>query len=234
MFIDDRIIFIHNPRAAGTSIRRALLKGLNPNEHIPFPGNLPSSTSHNQKHSFAWMTQMRLERNIWKDRYKFAVVRNPYDRLVSFYGLFRKAHTGAKMDQAKDEHKFHKFFAAFDSRDFNALSKQQMRKAYRGAMNLSFKDWLKFCDFHNWNNCRYLDGVRPIIRIPQVTWFDGLDRVFRFEDMKEIRAFLLEMGYHDPVPENVTQHAPWKDYYDDETRAWVADVFKEDIEKYGY
>lgn len=234
MFIDNKIIFIHNPRAAGTATRRALKRGDEPNKNLPYPGHLPSMTSRNQKHAFASMVKMKISRKEWEDRFKFAIVRNPFERLVSLYGLFHKAHTGETMDLAKDDHKFDKFYAAFDHTDLNRFTKGRQRKFYRQAMKLNFKDWLALTYTHNWNNCRYLDGRKPMTQIQQIEWFTGLDRVFRFEELDELSEFLVERGYHPLKQENQSRHEPWQNYYDDETMAMVSEAFAEDIQRFGY
>lgn len=60
-----RLIFVHNPKTAGTSIRSAL----------DIPGEVPShrTPTHLVHH------------RTWEEYFSFVVVRNPFDRLVSSY-----------------------------------------------------------------------------------------------------------------------------------------------------
>lgn len=231
LFIDDKVIFIHNPRAAGTATRRALCMGEDPNLNIPFPGNKISRTSSNQKHSFARMVRHAIPRDEWDRKFKFAIVRNPFERLVSLYGLFRKPHSG--IDDAKTDHKIEKFRVAFGGLDRD-MDKKTLKKFYNKALSLDFKTWVHFCDRHCWNGCAYLGRNRSLIRIQQHEWFDGLDRVFRFEELYKVSDFLLGQGYDCLERENQSSHRQWESYYDDETYRFVADIYRDDIEMFGY
>jgi hypothetical protein len=230
MVIDDKVIFVHCPRTSGTSIRRALLHGDDPNseENLQAPGRLNSRRSwKNQKHAYASMIRENVHPVIWDRRFKFSVVRNPWDRMVSLYGLFRKKHQG-------DKYKINKFMVTLRKVP-RFRNKDQKQEFIAHAMDLSFKDWIAFCNKYGWNNCQYLGRRFPMIQVPQSRWFTGLDKVFRFEDREEINEFLLSMGYPIPVPENESKReGDWRSYYDQETYTMIGNYFKEDIERFGY
>ena len=245
--IDEQVIFIHNPRAAGTSVRRALAHGKDPNLTIPWPGNVPTAWTTNSKHAFAGTVRVELADSplvpdgAWETRFKFAVVRNPHERLVSLYGLFRRPTEPARQAKylvdGKHPHKIDKFILALNPSGVNleAMRKVQKKRLCNLALGLGFKDWLLgFCEEYHWNPCRYLDSERPITRIQQVEWFGGLDKVFKFEELDELHDGLVERGYPVPRPENQTDHAPWESYYDAETHDWVSEIFRDDIRRFGY
>ena len=74
----ERIVFIHAPRTSGTSIENEILK----NQLVP----------DNQKHLRASQIKRHLE-NKWSDYFKFTIVRNPWDRVISFYHqIFHEAY----------------------------------------------------------------------------------------------------------------------------------------------
>ena len=246
MHIDSRVIFVHNPRAAGTSIRRALVHGENPHLSVSWPGNLKSSVSRNRKHGLASYVKAKLPPRIWDRRFKFSVVRNPHDRLVSLYGLFRRPMEeryqaeGGPTKRGDPRWKLDKLIASLhrDGMDQRLLKLQKL-KLLRMAFGLGFKDWLKFCDEYCWNAIAYIEESRaglprPLTCIPQVEWFDGLDRVFKFEELDELYDVLVGMGYPVPVVENQTEREPWESYYDAETFDRVAATFHEDIRRFGY
>ncbi len=249
MIIDEQVIFIHNPRAAGTSVRRALLHGADPNAagNIPYPGNVASAWTQNQKHAFAGMVRGAIPVEVWESRFKLAIVRNPFERLVSLYGLFRRPLERVGMglpDRAsvwkrqtqRQPYKLNKLILAISHPDVHRdISKAAKFNLHRVAFECDFKTWLLvFCETYCWNGCKYLDRERPLTRIQQVEWFEGLDAVFKFEEMDALRDCLSGRGYRLPVPENATEHAPWQSYYDAETYDWAAAAFKDDIERFRY
>jgi len=69
--IIDNIIFIHPPRCSGTSIERSLVADR-------------SITLH-QKHHTASFAKNLCGPDVWTNSVKFAVVRNPFDRVISMY-----------------------------------------------------------------------------------------------------------------------------------------------------
>ncbi len=247
MHIDEKVIFIHNLRAAGTATRRALVFGNDPNKSISYPGNVPTSVSNNSKHLFASLAREKIPPEVWAARFKFAIVRNPWDRVVSLYGLFRRPRE-AKFQSSTRETKWgdprwklNKIIFALDREGINLeIPKIKKVKLYRWALELGFKDWLKFCDDYRWNAVNYVEQPharkrqRPITRIPQVEWFDGLDKVFKFEQLEEMYDVLVDLGYPVPVIENQTERDPWQAYYDDADYDLVAEAFKLDIERFGY
>lgn len=67
------VIFIHIPKTGGTSINRAL--------KLP----PPDKSKQIAKHYTLAVIKKHLPPNIWAEAYKFAFVRNPYERLFSHY-----------------------------------------------------------------------------------------------------------------------------------------------------
>ena len=70
---------------------------------------------------------------------------------------------------------------------------------------------------------------------PQCAWFvkDGkiiVDKVYRFEALGELeRDLSLTLGHI-----NASKHRHYRKHHTDETRKWVAKVYAEDIERFGY
>src|SRR5580658_4759926 len=82
-----KFIYIHIPKCAGSSVRRALQQA---GATMTFEG----AASEDQRRSFKiqWLhhftaasLQPLVSRYAWKTYFKFAFVRNPWDLLVSFY-----------------------------------------------------------------------------------------------------------------------------------------------------
>lgn len=239
MHLDEQILFVHNPRTSGTSIRRALLRGTDPNHELQFPAALPDMG----KHAFPYQIKKKMQTSrfipadTWDNVFKFSIVRNPWDRMVSLYGLFRRfgqADFKARSAHAKVPIKLRKFINQLEHPTIHSqMDKGLMTDIVLDALKLDFKDWLKFCDEYSWQGCPYL-GLRPMTRIPQSKWFDGLDMVLRFEDRDYIDTLLTERGYPPCTRDNTTKRRDWRGYYDSESYDLVADAFRVDAKRFGY
>tara|TARA_R110000824_G_scaffold250330_2_gene439097 strand:- start:377 stop:1069 length:693 start_codon:yes stop_codon:yes gene_type:complete len=156
-----------------------------------------------------------------------AVVRNPYDRLVSMYSFARRNEW---------------MFAAYLIGDYSFGSFCRVM--------LEAKDDADF--LHAFTQKSYLMLDDEI----------GVDRVLRFENINEefktfltdfnipltkvshpsvIRATRLAQGTHIPdavnpvLPhENQTPHAPYKDFYCEETKSMVHKMWEEDLDEFKY
>lgn len=71
--IHDDFVFIHIPKTGGTSIRQMFIRD--------YPGSL---TIYGEKH----LPLREYFDSLVQDRFKFTIVRNPYERQVSFYQHF--------------------------------------------------------------------------------------------------------------------------------------------------
>lgn len=96
-------------------------------------------------------------------------------------------------------------------------------------LSRSFREWVLEDGAH------FHDGGIPIIA-PCVFWLKDANFVGRFERRDEDLKVLCEI-LDRPFPdkhEGKTQRGPYRDYYDAETKAWVAERYSEDIRAYGY
>jgi hypothetical protein len=122
----------------------------------------------------------------------FAVVRNPWDRVVSLWAFWNKLK--------KEDVLFDAFVRNLQSYKFSENS------------------WFTFDQ-------------------PQKAWIpDGVTYLLKFETLEQ--DFVQIQNFYectDPLPKvNVSQHEDYHTYYTDETRDIVAQVFKDDIEAFGY
>ena len=97
-----KFIFIHVPKCAGTSIKRALYPYCN--KHDQFFGghpDVPEDNNEISKHSTAMEIKSFATEEKWKDYYSFAFVRSPIDRMISLYNWWH--HTDGLFDLKKKE-----------------------------------------------------------------------------------------------------------------------------------
>ncbi len=85
MFISHKykVIFVHIQRAGGSSIHR-VFQQYDPDLVETLPIN---SAMKRTKHSFITDIRNAVDRDIFENYLKFCVVRNPFDRMVSWYHM---------------------------------------------------------------------------------------------------------------------------------------------------
>jgi hypothetical protein len=200
-----KCIFIHIPKTGGGTIRD-ILGGIL--DIIPLFKRL-YYIFYCIEYDHMTYTQMLEYDNISndiKDYFSFAIVRNPWDRLLSEY-MYKKKY--------------------YDMRLIN-------------ANKLSFRDFVyKVQDILSKNNPHLMISHF----IPQYKFIydenDNLqvDYVGKFENLKEEITKLsnkYNIGFYINLQKKETNHKHYSEYYDDDTRAIIADIYSKDIELFGY
>ena len=80
-----KLLFIHVPKCAGTTINSAILVAVN--RGVPSPDFRLRGQG---AHPFAVEVRKQVGRKDWALCWKFGVVRNPWDRMVSLHGFLRE------------------------------------------------------------------------------------------------------------------------------------------------
>lgn len=139
--------------------------------------------------------------------YVFAVVRNPYDAVVSLYEKMRGKYAPLLADPTSWVHE---------------------QPAYRASMEVaqeaSFSDWLVFHLTRRSNAALPLAVVRPPRRFPR--HYDHADRIMRFEtlqhDFDEVLRDLTLKPMEIPVLNRTERDRDHRGYYDRKAR-WLAE-----------
>jgi hypothetical protein len=191
-FDEHRTIFVHIPKCAGVSLSQSLFG-------CPTGGH---ATMHEYQIVFS-PREMR-------DYFKFTVVRNPWDRLVSAF-LFLK--NGGLNDEDRVWAKEH--LSQYD--DFDDFVE-------RGLDKTSIQSWTHFrpqCDFI----C--LRQGEPSVDF--IGYYENLQADFSFICQRlHVDAQLPKLNESRFPKEN------YESYYTEETRRKVADVYADDIRVLGY
>jgi hypothetical protein len=200
--------FIHVPKTGGTSI-----------------GKWITSSAHEcKKLSNAEHVNFFLFDEIYKNDV-FAVARNPYDRLVSYYYHF------GNMIYNK-------------TKKGNEIFNKQMDEWNKGFKNFVFE-----CKYLTWRKTilnslfLYADGSQWIAN-PQVKYI-GKDlsnfTIMKFENLEnDFQLLQHKLNDYRPLPEKNTTNSkplkrgPWQDYYDNETKQEVYKYWQQDFELLGY
>ncbi len=182
---NKNFVFIHINKTAGTSIIKLTGK--------PF-----------RKHLTVKNVIEVIGQKKWDEAYKFTVIRNPWDKVVSHY-KFR-----IKMNESKMAKK------RIDFKDWVACTYGEPKNKFyynRPQMFLPQVEWLK-------NNEGKID-IDKIIRFENLN--EGINEVFKTLEIEHKLQHL-----------NRTYRTNYRDFYDDQTKQIVTDWFHEDIKEFGY
>ena len=178
-------VFIHINKTAGTSIGNAI--GL-PVKH----------------HQTASEIIAKIGRDKWNTAYKFTLVRNPWDKVVSHYQYRRKRN---KTQVATRNVSFSEWVKKTYGPDKDPFFYNNP-KAFQPQV-----EWLK--------------DDQGRIAIDFIGKFESIND--DFDQIKSIIGIEAELPHL-----NASKRAGYQSYYDDETRLIVAQWFHEDIEVFGY
>ena len=153
--------------------------------------------------------------------YAFGVVRNPWGRMVSAYTFQCEKKVRTKNGESVEE---------------------QQRLRERG-----FRDWLLNDEFFSNEDKLWAGPDWPAFqRRSQEDWVKGCDYICKVETLEQD---LAEVSRHITLPKgrllglmarpqlkqkNRSSHGSFRDYYDDETRDFIAHHFAWEIETFGY
>jgi chondroitin 4-sulfotransferase 11 len=194
LWIEQGILFIHVPKAAGTSLNQAL--------YGRFMGHPRASDI--ERWGSARLRKLP----------RFAVVRNPWDRLLSAYRFARRGSGGGEaIAGMSNPEQYH--VPEFDS------------------FERFIREWLARRDV------RALDGVfRPqYLYVCDGTGRTLVDHLGRFEDLGSTCSF-IEHSIGKPIGLPRTNWSgdelDYRQMYTDETRDIVAKIYRQDAETFGY
>jgi hypothetical protein len=217
MFISHRyqVIFVHIQRTGGNSIY-SLFEQHDPHLHnrLPFAEGFTRF-----KHPYACDIQQVVDAETFAHYKKFAVVRNPFDRLVSWYAMFQHK-TIDKTQIAQEKHPQlwdigNRVEAAFDEHV------------------QSFDDFIHLPP----------EGLFARFHVPQCAFVcaeDGrllVDQILRFETLAaDFAAFAHTIGLDASLPRsNASQRdQDYRRYYTPALRDLVTARFQEDLDVFGY
>ena len=202
-----KFLFVHIQKTAGRSFE-AVLKD-----------NLPDLESFIGTHDHAQWAREQIGEE-WSDYYKVAFVRNPWDRLVSWYTMI----------QEKGEMTLKK--RIFGKRRYNDLTQ------YVLANSNSFEEFLYNCT----DTIEDIDGKKSILynQLDYLSDENGsliVDFVGRFENISgDSKKVFERLGFKNAsLPhKNSSKHKNYRTYYTDETREEVRRRYAKDIEFFGY
>lgn len=210
-----RIAFVHVQKTGGSSIEQVLRRAF------------PDLEQFKAKHAFLSAGYSELPEP--QDWFKFAFVRNPWDRLVSWYTM---------IDQAT---RIRWIETLWNGRNRKHYRQVRRNPLWRQAVELAgdFPGFVRNCTAP----VQMEPGVHYSFAYNQVDYLSDasgrllVDFVGRFENWTEdARELSRRLGIQvDDWPRrNSSRHRHYADYYDPDTAAIVAARFTRDIEAFGY
>jgi len=105
----------------------------------------------------------------------------------------------------------------------------------RGKTRTSFREWL----LHGEQRYEYDEEDLPRIQCrEQMFWLDGCNFIGQYEDLEaDLNTIMKILGHREKIVLehlNKSEHAHYREYYDDEMREFVASWFAGDIALYNY
>ena len=183
-----KIIFIHIPRTGGTSVLRYFSEKETGRDH---------STWFNYLHSSPYA---------FNSYYKFAIVRNPWDRTLSAYKYLLGG--GNKMGDLELMERLKIY------EDFNHFVKDGLLSMILDNVRLFLPQIFFVCD-----------GKSNIM----------VDKILRFENYQDCVSNILPKIKNKKIEKiNSSERGDYKDYYNEETINIVKGIYKNDIENFEY
>jgi chondroitin 4-sulfotransferase 11 len=190
-----RCIFVHIQKTGGSSVRQAL-----------------QMAQHDvDKHRFARELRVGYGEEYWASYFKFAFVRNPWDRLVSWWRMIEQ----------------------------NAAAQRPMNGFQRFVLSRArtFEQFLSNCDeeYHDRDGSKWI--FRNQLDYISEAGDVSVDFVGRFERLQnDFARISSRLGLASlPIPHvNRAQHRHYSQYYSATTAGLVAARFARDIEAFGY
>ncbi len=187
-----KCIFVHIPKTGGTSVTRSLFGR-------PTGG-----------HAAIWKYQLIFDQDEFETYFKFAFVRNPWDRVLSAYEDIRR-----RGERVKDKEWVRRNLAGCD--DFGSFVKRWVnKKNIYGDPHVLFIPQYEFIS---------LGGSDSLMDF--VGRFESLERDFDF--IKSRLGIDCELQKR-----NMGARKDYREFYTEETMQIVAEAYREDIEMFNY
>jgi hypothetical protein len=210
-----KLVFVHIQKTGGDTVSKLL------------SDSVPDTFRFKAKHGFAADAAKDLE--CWNAYFKFAFVRNPWDRLVSWYSMIR------------DAEKIRLHQTLIDRRKRSHLRQTRENKLWRYVLDSSstFEEFIVNCT----DEIEVDKGVFYSFTYDQLDYITGsngnllVDFVGRFENLgSDLLKVYDKLGIElRSIPhENRSVRGHYSSFYTPETKMIVEERFKRDIEYFGY
>lgn len=209
-----KTVFMHIPKSAGTSISRWL--DIAESESNYYITRYTHGNNCALQHIPYENMRSQIGSEIFDSYYKFAVVRNPWDRLVSTY----KWRNGKKL---------YKNFKDFVEFVYGLYIKYSFEKLQE------YPNFSKYFCAHFYPQYMYIPSMSNNVLSDELCEQENFD-ILKFENFNtDIIKVKTKLNINRPLPHlNKSFTNNYRDYYDEETKNMVEEMYKKDITLFGY
>jgi hypothetical protein len=206
MIIDkEKLIFIHIPKNAGESIKKLLI-GEKDFNGLKRPWKHKTITNIKENNPKAY-----------NDYKKFAIVRNPYNRMVSMYAYLKKYKLSNDL---------------LNTYQYNSKTNSYEIVDTVKAPIDGFRQWWKDKNADPQKVHGDLEIAKRLFN-SQSDWIDDTVRIIKYENLNEELSVFFNKDIELPVV-NSTSTFEYSKYYDQDTANIIYDRYKKDFEKFNY
>lgn len=219
----DKVIFVHIPKCGGSSIYISLKKrGLRPKDFYAHNESRRRRISfHATMRDIANINAKAYKRN-WKHFNKFALTRNPWDRLVSTFYWLQKRSVESDQEFAR--------FKVLHNYTFNEWVEQSFSKK-RHVCDCCYKQFELLTNRPKLGQWNHLIDKNNKLVLPKENIYDINDIEKLYVRLEELLDTKLERLHINSCNRS---DAHYSTFYNDTTRKIVEKYYHKDIETFGY
>jgi hypothetical protein len=188
LFTSPCAVMVRIPKTGSTSVIRGIFGGIDEAKAIAY-GSFPEE---------------------WKGFFSFCFVRNPFDRLVSAYIMFKRYRTSSKAEESfRRQITLSRILDVVEDENISPIGDSYFAKLKKHSIPIT-------------------SGFFPV---------DSVNEIYRFESFpSEYRRLCQQLE----IPPGEIPHfrksdrEPYQEYFDAATRARAEKVFQKDCERFGY
>ena len=214
----NKFLFVHVPKCAGSFIQNAYgLDKLNPRDQVIYDNVTSNGVTAQHRNINTLIDRNIITTDEWNKFYSFAIVRNPYDRVVSLFHYLKRVEDSnqTKLTNLTDGKSFKDYIMhVHDNQHLipdvgldNVITQHGLRN-----------QWKPMCDWMP----EYISAVYKLEH--------GMCNITA--DIERVCGVRSKLKCD--KPSNTSIHDHYSRYYDRETQQAVLSIYKSDFDRFGY